>query len=131
LHPTVYARLLGEKIAAHQVRVWLVNTGWTGGPYGTGKRIYLPHTRAMVRAALTGRLEGVPTRIDPHFGLEVPYECPDVPAEVLNPRQTWSNPQEFDRQAQKLAACFVDNFAQYTGEVAPEVLAAGPIVQVS
>jgi phosphoenolpyruvate carboxykinase (ATP) len=84
----------------------------------------------MVRAALTGRLEGVPTRIDPHFGLEVPYECPDVPAEVLDPRQTWSNPEEFDQQAQKLAARFVENFAQYAGEVSPDVMAAGPKVQV-
>src|SRR5271157_1005462 len=130
LHPTVYARLLGEKIAAHQVRVWLINTGWTGGPYGVGKRIYLPHTRAMVRAALNGQLDGIPTRLDPIFSLEVPYECPDVPAEVLNPRQTWSNPQEFDRQAQKLAARFVENFAQYASEVSPEVMAAGPKVQV-
>ncbi|MDR3573181.1 MAG: phosphoenolpyruvate carboxykinase (ATP) [Anaerolineaceae bacterium] len=130
LHPNVYARLLGEKIASHQVRVWLINTGWTGGPYGIGKRIYLPHTRAMVRAALTCRLDDIPTRIDPHFGLEVPLECPDVPPEVLNPRQTWSNPEEFDRQAQKLASRFVDNFAQYAGVVSPEVMAAGPRVQV-
>jgi len=130
LHPSVYARLLGEKIAAHPVHVWLVNTGWTGGPYGIGKRIYLPYTRAMVRAALTGRLDGVPTRIDPHFGLEVPYECPDVPAEVLDPRQTWANPAEFFYQAEKLAARFIENFAQYAGEVSPEVMAGGPKVLV-
>jgi phosphoenolpyruvate carboxykinase (ATP) len=84
----------------------------------------------MVRAAMDGRLEGIPTRMDPYFGLEVPYECPSVPVEVLNPRQTWVNPEEFDVQAQKLAARFVDNFTQYAGVVSAEVMGAGPKVQV-
>lgn len=96
-----------------------------------GLGIMESYTRAMVRAALTGRLEGVPTRIDPYFGLEVPCDCPDLPTEVLDPRQTWANPEEYDQQAQTLAARFVENFAQYTREVSPEFLAAGPKVKLT
>jgi len=127
LSPSVYAHLLGEKIARHEVKVWLVNTGWTGGPYGVGQRISLPHTRAIVRAAITGRLDRVPTRMDPCFGLDVPLECPDVPAEVLDPRQTWADPLEYDRQARKLAARFAENFTQFAAQVSTSVCGSGPI----
>ena len=126
LAPTVYARLLGEKIARHRVHVWLVNTGWSGGPYGVGTRMPIAHTRAMVHAALNGALRDVPTRPDPIFGVAVPTACPGVPAEVLNPRATWDDPAAYDAQARKLAAMFVENFAAYTDQVAPEVCAAGP-----
>jgi len=126
LHPGVYAGLLGEKIARHQVRVWLVNTGWTGGAFGTGKRIHLPYTRAMVRAALTGQLDGVATRQDAFFGLHVPVSCPDVPDSVLDPRRTWADSAAYDRQARHLIDLFEKNFAQFAGDVTPAVTAAGP-----
>ncbi|UCG86010.1 MAG: phosphoenolpyruvate carboxykinase (ATP) [Gemmatimonadota bacterium] len=123
LNPVVYANLLGEKIAKHDVRVWLVNTGWSGGPYGVGARMKLPYTRTMVNAALDGTLEGVPTRTDPVFGLEVPQSCPDVPADVLDPRTTWTDPKAYDAQAAKLAAMFRNNFKQFKGDVSKEVKA--------
>jgi phosphoenolpyruvate carboxykinase (ATP) len=126
LSPVVYARLLGDKIARHEVGVWLVNTGWTGGPYGVGRRMSIAHTRAMVNAALRGQLQGVPTKQDPFFGLQVPQECPGVPAEVLNPRSTWSDPLAYDAQARRLAGMFADNFEPFREEVSPAVAAAGP-----
>ena len=95
LSPSVYAKLLGEKIAAHRVETWLVNTGWSGGPYGVGKRMAIAHTRAMVRAAMMGALADVPTSTHPVFGLAVPTACPNVPPDVLDPRSTWSDPQAF------------------------------------
>lgn len=126
LHPNVYAKFLGEKIATHQASVWLVNTGWTGGPYGTGHRMKIAHTRAMINAALSGALAGVAYDTDPVFNLAVPASCPGVPAEVLRPRATWADPAAYDAQARKLAAMFVENFAKYADEVGPEVKAAGP-----
>lgn len=126
LPPTTCAKLLGEKIARHQVRVWLINTGWSGGPYGVGKRMPIEHTRAMVRAALDGRLADVPTVPDPIFGLQVPTHCPDVPDGVLQPRATWSDAAAYDRQARDLAERFIKNFAQFAAAVAPEVRDAGP-----
>ena len=126
LHPRVYADMLGDKLHQHNAQVWLVNTGWTGGPYGVGKRIDLPFTRAMVTAALRGELEGVPMRTDPYFGLAVPESCPGVPSEVLDPRQTWPNSQEYDAQASALVQKFKDNFTQFSGVVSNEVSAAGP-----
>ncbi len=128
LKPTVYSRMLRERIERHKVSVWLINTGWIGGPYGIGERIKLGYTRAMVRAALKGILDEVPMRVDPIFGFLVPERCPDVPCEVLNPRSTWPDPRAYDEQARKLAAMFIDNFKQFADEVAPEVLAAGPRV---
>ena len=97
LAPGRYARMLGERIAKHQSRVWLVNTGWTGGPYGTGKRMKIAHTRAMIRAALSGALDTVGYERDPIFNLDVPTSCPDVPAEVLKPRNTWPDPGRLRR----------------------------------
>jgi phosphoenolpyruvate carboxykinase (ATP) len=135
LHPNVYARLLGEKISTlyplitgGYAQVWLVNTGWTGGPYGVGRRIHLPYTRAMVRAALNHHLDGVPTRRDDYFGLAVPCVCPGVPDEVLDPRCTWSDSAAYDRQASTLVKQFANNFKQFARDVSPEVLAAGPVM---
>lgn len=126
LSPAVYANLLGEKIARHGVKVWLINTGWSGGPYGEGERIQLGFTRAMVRAALAGDLGSVEMRQDPNFGVDVPLECPGVPARALNPRATWSDPKAYDRQAQKLVSLFKENFEEFNSVVSAEVREAGP-----
>jgi phosphoenolpyruvate carboxykinase (ATP) len=126
LAPSRYARMLGEKIARHDARVWLVNTGWSGGPYGVGKRMKLALTRAMVRAALAGGLDAVAFDRDPIFNLDVPSRCPSVPSEVLKPRTTWSSPGEYDVQASKLARMFADNFKTFESGVAADVIAAGP-----
>ncbi|MCW5980248.1 MAG: phosphoenolpyruvate carboxykinase (ATP) [Bryobacteraceae bacterium] len=126
LKPTVYAKLLGEKIARHKTRAWLVNTGWNGGAYGVGSRIKLAYTRAMVRAALDGSLAATPMRRDPVFGVMVPETCPDVPSEVLNPRGMWPDPEAYDRQAAVLAGMFNENFRQFAEGASPEVRAAGP-----
>lgn len=128
-HPMVYARLLGEKIQKHQANCWLVNTGWTGGPYGTGQRMKIAYTRAMVDALLSGALEGVDCDPDPVFGVLVPRTCPGVPESALRPRDTWTNRAAYDEQAQKLAAMFSENFQQFAGAVPPEVLAAGPRIE--
>jgi phosphoenolpyruvate carboxykinase (ATP) len=132
LHPGVYARQLGERIARHGTRCYLVNTGWSGGPYGVGSRMPIALTRALVRAALDGRLEAAPSRREPFFGLEVPNECPDVPSDRLDPRRTWTDafgPEEggtaYDVQASKLAAMFRENFTQF-GEVGESVRRAAP-----
>jgi phosphoenolpyruvate carboxykinase (ATP) len=126
LHPREYARLLGEKVARHNAAVWLVNTGWTGGPYGVGNRMALQHTRAMVHGILEGTLAEVETRREPHFGLHVPVACPGVPDGVLDPAQTWDDKDAYDTKAGELAALFAENFKQYAGEVDSAVLAAGP-----
>jgi phosphoenolpyruvate carboxykinase (ATP) len=126
LNPLVYAQLLGEKIAKHDVRCWLVNTGWTGGPYGTGHRMPIHHSRAMLRAAMSGALDDVEYVPDPVFGLSVPTSCPGVPGDVLQPRATWSDQAAYDAQARDLAARFRQNFAAYADTAAPEVAAAGP-----
>ena len=126
LHPTVYAKFLGEKIARHNAKVWLVNTGWTGGPYGVGSRMKIAHTRAMITTALSGALDNVPYQTDPIFNLDVPQSVPGVPSDVLNPRNTWKNSADYDAQAHKLAQMFVDNFKAFEAEAAPDVRAAGP-----
>ena len=126
LHPGVYAKMLGQQIASHHARVWLVNTGWTGGPYGAGSRMKLADTRAMVTASLSGALESATYRKDPVFGFEVPTAVPNVPNDVLDPRATWKDPAAYDLQAAKLAAMFKDNFKLYASQVAAEVVAAGP-----
>ncbi len=128
-HPAVYADLLGQKIAQHKVNVWLVNTGWSGGPYGVGQRMKIAYTRAMVNAALNGELDSVEYTTDPVFGLQVPTTCPNVPAEVLTPRNTWSDPAAYDAQAKKLVAMFIENFKQFEDKAAPEIKAAGPRVE--
>ncbi|MET0068301.1 MAG: phosphoenolpyruvate carboxykinase [Candidatus Thiodiazotropha sp.] len=126
LHPQRYAKLLGERINQYKSRVWLINTGWTGGPYGVGERMPIPHTRAMVNAVLDGKLDDVAMRTDPIFGVEVPTEVPDVPAEMLFPRDTWKDQSAYDAQARKLAGMFRENFKKYESEVTPEILAAAP-----
>lgn len=128
LHPAVYAKLLGEKIARHNVTSWLVNTGWSGGPYGVGARMKIAYSRALVRAALSGVLEGVPMRKDPIFGFSVPESCPGVPAEVLDPRRTWKSPEAYDDKAHDLARRFAKNFEAYASVAPPAVQAAGPKV---
>jgi phosphoenolpyruvate carboxykinase (ATP) len=127
-HPGEYARMLVDRIDRENVPVWLVNTGWTGGPYGTGERMNIAHTRSMVRAALDGRLRDVETRIDPNFGVAVPLHCPDVPDSFLDPHGTWSDPDAYDRAAAKLADMFRENFAAYADGLDPEIEAAGPDV---
>jgi len=124
-HASVYAKLLGEKITKHNTTVYLVNTGWSGGPYGIGKRMNINHTRRMVTAALTGELDAIKYRHDDIFNLEVPTECPGVPSEVLNPRNTWSEKDAYDNSAKKLAQMFVENFRKF-GNVSPEIIGAGP-----
>jgi phosphoenolpyruvate carboxykinase (ATP) len=131
LHPSIYANMLAEKIARHKVHCWLVNTGWTGGPYGVGSRMKLAHTRAMIRAALTGSLADIPTVTDPIFDLKVPQQCPNVPSEVLQPEKTWSNKQDFRAKAQELAERFHKNFERFAADTPEEVRNAGPKVAVT
>jgi phosphoenolpyruvate carboxykinase (ATP) len=126
LRPNVYAEMLGERIAKHDAEVFLVNTGWTGGPFGVGKRMSLPHTRAMVKAATSGALKGVETRRHPIFNVDVPVECPDVPSEVLDPRSTWADGEAYDAKASQLAEMFVKNFERFKDYVSSETIAAGP-----
>jgi phosphoenolpyruvate carboxykinase (ATP) len=125
-HPGEYAAMLIDRLERNGAQAWLVNTGWTGGPYGTGERMNINHTRSMVRAALDGRLDGGSFVIDPIFGVEVPSTCPDVPASFLQPRSTWSDGAAYDRQAAALARMFADNFAAFEDGTAAEVRAAGP-----
>jgi phosphoenolpyruvate carboxykinase (ATP) len=125
-HPNVYAGLLGKKIEDHNVRCWLVNTGWTGGPYGVGKRMHLPYTRAMVDSALAGELDTVKTVKDPIFGVEIPQQVPGVPDEVLNPRNTWADKSAYDKQAADLARRFVENFKKYQEGTSEAIKNAGP-----
>ncbi len=127
-HPGLYAGMLTERLAAQDATVWLVNTGWTGGPYGTGERMDIAHTRAMVRAALNGALASVEMRVDPNFGVEVPLTCPDVPASFLDPRATWADKDAYDRQARILAGMFAANFADYAEGVTDDIRGAGPLV---
>jgi phosphoenolpyruvate carboxykinase (ATP) len=124
--PGVYAELLGKKIAAHNSACWLVNTGWTGGPYGVGKRMSIGHTRAALRAALSGALNSVETVREPVFGLEIPLTCPGVPAEVLVPRNTWADKAAYDAKARELAQRFQKNFAEVGSSATAEIAAAGP-----
>ncbi len=125
-HPGVYAELLKERIARHKADCWLVNTGWSGGSFGEGQRMKIAHTRAMVRAALNGTLAKVETRPDPVFGVHVPVECPGVPAEVLQPRNTWKDVKAYDAKAQHLAGLFRENFKQFESGVTDEVKSSGP-----
>jgi phosphoenolpyruvate carboxykinase (ATP) len=128
LHPSVYANLLGEKIHKHKVKCWLINTGWTGGSYGVGKRIEIAHTRAMIHAILRGQLDHIATAADPIFGLHIPERVDGVPTEILNPRNTWKTPAAYDEKARDLAIQFVDNFREYEALVGAEIKSAGPAV---
>ncbi len=128
LHPTKYAELLGRKLKENKVNVWLVNTGWSGGSYGVGSRIKLAYTRAIITAALNGDLDHVHFETLPVFGLEIPMACPNVPAEMLNPRNTWEDKNAYDAKANQLAVAFVKNFEQYADFANDEILAAAPKV---
>lgn len=125
LSPMVYAQLLGEKIEKHNSSVFLVNTGWTGGAYGVGRRMNLEYTRAMIKAALDGDLDSVEYEQDPIFGLKIPKTCPDVPSEILNPRNTWKDKAAYDKTAKKLSESFAENIVKFS-DIADEVAAAGP-----
>jgi phosphoenolpyruvate carboxykinase (ATP) len=126
--PSVYARMLGEKLERHGAAVWLVNTGWTGGPFGEGSRMPIEATRAMLRAALDGELDDVELREDPVFGIGVPVHVPGVDDRLLEPRSTWRDPEAYDRKASELARLFAENFARRFGDIGAEVRAAGPRV---
>ncbi len=126
LHPGVYARMLGERIARHDVKAWLVNTGWIGGPAGVGRRMSIADTRSIIRAALSGSLESMEHRPHALFNLDVPVSCPGVPADVLNPRGNWPDGVMYDTQANRLARMFVENFKQFESSVESEVHEAGP-----
>jgi phosphoenolpyruvate carboxykinase (ATP) len=128
LNPNVYAKQLGGRIAKHGSRVWLVNTGWTGGPHGVGTRMKIAYTRAMIRAALSGQLDTVGYQRHPVFNIEVPTSCPEVPNAVLDPRGTWADTAAYDAQAAKLARMFVENFTTNFADADPKVAAAGPAV---
>ena len=122
-HPTVYAKLLGERIARHKVQCWLVNTGWSGGGYGVGSRMPIAHTRAMVNAAIEGQLEDVSFTREPFFGLQIPDSLPGVPNDVLQPRNAWADKVAYDAAARKLAALFAENFAKFEAQASDDVRA--------
>lgn len=131
LHPTKYAELLGKKLEEHSdVNVWLVNTGWSGGAYGTGNRMSLKHTRSMITAAMNGELNNVEYIAHPVFGVLVPQSVPNVPAEILNPRDTWADKEAYDKKANELAQLFVKNFDKYASQANEEIRAAAPKVMV-
>ncbi len=128
LHPTVYAELLADKIRKHNSTVWLLNTGWTGGPYGEGHRMKLGYTRQMLSEALEGNLDDVTFDIDSVFGLAIPNEVDGIPTEILTPRNTWSDKEAYDDKAEELAAMFAENFQQFEDEASQELIKAGPKV---
>lgn len=132
LHPTQYAELLGDKLSKNpDIKVWLLNTGYTGGPYGIGKRMSLPHTRALITAALTGKLDKVNNSIHPIFGLQIPSSCEGVPSEVLEPRNTWADAAQYDQKAVELAVQFNKNFEKYADLASEEIRAAAPKTSLS
>ena len=126
LHPTRYAEMFGEKMKKHHVNVWMINTGWSGGAYGVGKRMKLSYTRAMITSALEGKLDNVEFEAHPVFGMLMPKECPGVPTEVLNPRNTWKDKNEYDEKAKNLAQQFIKNFEKFESSAGEEILAATP-----
>lgn len=128
LHPGKYAEMLGKKMREHNVNIWLINTGWSGGPYGIGQRMKLSYTRAMITAALEGKLDNVEYVAHRTFGMMMPKECPNVPSELLSPRHAWADEAEYDKKAKELAAMFIKNFEKYAAGVNEEILAAAPIV---
>ncbi len=131
LHPAKYADLLGRKLHSSKANVWLINTGWSGGSYGTGSRMKLAYTRAMITAALRGELDNVQYEKLPVFGLAMPTSCPNVPAELLNPRLTWADKAAYDQKVEELAREFTENFKKYADQANAEVKAAGPQVQMA
>lgn len=130
-HPGKYANLLADKIKKHNADVWLINTGWSGGAYGDGSRIKLKYTRAIVDAIHSGELKDAPTQEDPIFGLSIVTQCPNVPEEIMVPKNTWKDQDAFEQTANKLASLFVENFKEYEDGVTSEVIAAGPMESTS
>jgi phosphoenolpyruvate carboxykinase (ATP) len=126
LHPFQYAKMLGEKIKSHEAKVWLINTGWTGGSYGTGTRIPLALTRAMIKAALGGELDQVKTETHPIFNFAMPVTCPGAPEEILDPKTTWADKNKYDQKAKQIATEFNANFEKYRKGTDDEVADAGP-----
>ena len=126
LHPGKYAEMLGKKMKEHNVNIWMINTGWSGGPYGIGHRMKLPFTRSMITAALEGKLDNVAFEAHPVFGMMMPMTCPDVPSDILNPRNTWADKSSYDLKAKDLASQFIKNFQKYAAGVNEETLAAAP-----
>ena len=131
LHPTKYAQMLGNKMQEHNVNVWLINTGWSGGEYGVGKRMSLKYTRAMITAALNGELANVDFETHNIFGLKMPSICPNVPNELLNPRNTWDNKSAYDSKVNELAEAFNSNFEQFAEYANDEIMAAAPNTAVN
>jgi phosphoenolpyruvate carboxykinase (ATP) len=130
LHPTIYAHLLGDKLEKEQVKVWLINTGWTGGPYGIGTRMKLAYTRAIITAVLSGEFEKASFEQDPLFGFAMPTSCSAVPSEILNPRNTWVDKQAYDAKASELAQNFITNFTQFENFANAEIRLASPRTSV-
>jgi phosphoenolpyruvate carboxykinase (ATP) len=128
LHPGRYAALLGEKLSGSNINVWMINTGWSGGAYGTGKRIDLAWSRAMITAALAGKLDTVPYTANPIFGMLIPQTCPGVPSTILDPANTWADKGAYLLKAKELAKLFINNFEQYKGGVTRDILNAGPVI---
>ena len=128
-HPYKYAELLKRKIERYGAKCWLVNTGWVGGPYGVGKRISIKHTRALLAAALSGKLSTVDYYKDPIFGFEVPKSCPGIPENVLEPWSSWPSREEYDKRYKDLAARFQENFSKFTDHTPQQVIDAGPKVK--
>jgi phosphoenolpyruvate carboxykinase (ATP) len=126
LHPAKYAEMLGDKLKNDDIKVWLVNTGWTGGPYGIGNRMKLSYTRSMITAAIEGKLDNVEYETLPIFELEMPTVCEGVPSEILNPRNTWDNKAAYDEKAISLAKQFIENFKQFEAETSEDILSAAP-----
>jgi phosphoenolpyruvate carboxykinase (ATP) len=125
-HPAVYGNLLRSLIAKHKVKCWMVNTGWTGGPHGVGRRMPIKVTRALLSQALEGKLDKAPVRLDPWFGFEVPLEAAGIDAQILSPRDTWGNNAAYDNQARRLVQLFINNFEPFEAHVDPDVKAAAP-----
>lgn len=125
-HHNKYAELLSNKIQNHNVQAWMINTGWTGGGYGTGSRISLKYTRAIIDAIHLGAFEQISFRKDTVFGFEIPVSCPDVPSEILTPENTWQDKEAYSQALQKVANLFKQNFSKFSSGVNPEIVAAGP-----
>ncbi|MEO8822559.1 MAG: phosphoenolpyruvate carboxykinase (ATP) [Ginsengibacter sp.] len=128
LHPALYAEMFGKKIREQNVRVWMINTGWSGGQYGEGKRINLSFTRAMISAALEGKLDDVAYEKHPVFGMMMPKECPSVPSQILNPVNTWKDKKEYEKKSKELGKRFVENFKKFADHAGAEILAAAPVI---
>ena len=126
MDPSVYAEMLGERIEKYNTKVYLVNTGWSGGPYGVGSRMKLKYTRAMITAALNGTFDNAEYKHDEIFNVDVPQSCPDVPAEIMNPRDTWADKAAYDEAAKKLARMFQENFAKKYPNMPKHIVDAGP-----